>query len=124
MSPGGFILIGNGSTAREEGSSGGDRGVFSLMASRQGTPSLVMSAFPGRDALIERAYRESGSFRDLCADYRKCAAAVERWRRSGGVSCARAGEYTELLDELAAEIEAWLDAVAVSATPLSEGGGQ
>jgi hypothetical protein len=82
-----------------------------LMASRQDTPSLIMRAFPGRDALIERAYRESVSFRDLCRDYRNCAAALERWRRSeDAMSAMRSQEYAELLGVLEAEIATWLEA--------------
>jgi hypothetical protein len=94
------------------------------MVSRQNTQTLVKRAFPGREPLIERVYRESGSFRDLCGDYRKCASVLERWRRSGGVPSPRVDEYTELLDELTEEIEAWLDAVAVCSTRPCEAGGE
>jgi hypothetical protein len=92
------------------------------MISRQNTQSLITRASPGREPLIERLYRESGSFRDLCGDCRKCASALERWRRSGGVPAPRVDEYAELLDELTEEIEAWLDAVAARSTPPCEGG--
>jgi hypothetical protein len=82
------------------------------MVSKQDTRSLINRAFPGRESLIERAYRGSGSFRDLCRDYRNCAAALDRWRRSDGdASSSRAREYAELLAELAQEIESWLDAI-------------
>ena len=81
------------------------------MVSRQNTQTLVTRAFPGREPLIER-------------DYRKCASALERWRRSGGVPSPRVDEYTELLDELTEEIEAWLDAVAVCSTRPCEAGGE
>jgi hypothetical protein len=105
-------LFGDDTPAREEHARGGSRRDVRLMVSRQDTRSLVTSAFPGRESLVERAYRESGSFRDLCGDYRKCAAALERWRRSdGGASSSRAREYAELLNELAREIESWLDAI-------------
>jgi hypothetical protein len=89
--------------------------------SEKNTQTLITCAFSGRELLIERVYRESGSFRDLCGDYRKCASALERWRRLGGASSPRVDEYAELLDELAEEIEAWLDAVAVCATLPCEG---
>lgn len=92
------------------------------MVSRQNTQTLIACAFPGRELLIERVYRESRSFRDLCGDYRKCASALERWRRSGDVSSPRVEEYAELLDELTEEIEVWLDAVAVRPTPPCAGG--
>ena len=85
------------------------------MVARQNTQALVASAFPGRESLVERCYRASSSFRDLCGDYRRCAAALERWRRSeGDASSSRAREYAGLLAELAQEIESWLDAIANS----------
>ena len=81
------------------------------MISKQDTLSLVTRAFPGRDSLIERAYRANRSFRGLCRDYRECAEALERWRRSeASASSSRIREYAELLAALAQEIESWLDA--------------
>ena len=78
----------------------------------QDTPELIASAFPGREALIDRAYRESGSFRDLCRDYRSCAQALERWRRmNGDKPLSRAREYVELLSQLGGEIGACLEAM-------------
>ena len=72
-----------------------------------------MDAFPGRDELIERAFRRNSSFRDLCQDYRKCATALERWRRSDSeASSVRAREYADLLAELELELEGWLDIAA------------
>jgi hypothetical protein len=81
------------------------------MISRQRTRSLIASEFPGRDSLIDHAYRESRSFRDLCRDYRRCAEALDRWRRSDGdSSSSRAREYAELLSQLGSEIASWLEA--------------
>ena len=80
------------------------------MISKQDTLSFVTSALPGRDSLIERAYRANRSFRGLCQDYRKCAEALERWRRSEiSASSSRVREYAELLAALAQEIESWLE---------------
>lgn len=93
------------------------------MVARQDPQWLIKKAFPGRESLVERCYRASGSFRDLCGDYRKCAAALERWRRSeGDVSSSTAREYAELLAELAQEIESWLDEVA-NTSKLTSGNG-
>jgi hypothetical protein len=93
------------------------------MVSRQNTQTLITCAFPGRDALIERAYRASGSFRDLCRDYRKCAEALNGWRRSSDeASTSRAREYAELLSELGREIESWFEAMENGSTPLGRGG--
>ena len=66
-------------------------GVTRLMVSKQDTRSLVKREFPGRESLVERAYRENRSFRDLCGDYRDCAEALERWRRSEGSASFLAG---------------------------------
>jgi hypothetical protein len=110
-------MAGNDAAAGEKESPGSVGREARLMASRRDTPSLIMSAFPGRDALIERAYRESGSFRDLCRDYRNCAAALERWRQSDdATSPARAREYANLLGELEAEIGGWLEACEAGMT--------
>jgi hypothetical protein len=88
------------------------------MISKQDTLSLVTNALPGRDSLIERAYRENRSFRGLCRDYRECAEALERWRRSEiGASSSRVREYAELLAALAQEIESWLKASRLRPEP-------
>ena len=95
------------------------------MGSREDTKACVAAAFPESVSLIERAYRENSSFRDLCRDYRKCAETLETWRQSEDASSSsRAREYAELLSELAEELETWLGDVAVSPAPLSEGGGK
>jgi hypothetical protein len=90
------------------------------MLVRQDARSLVKSAFPGRDALIDRGFQENVSFRDLCRDYRECSLALERWRRlSGADPSARAREYAGLLEMLAEELESCLSAMDdSSAAPL------
>lgn len=81
-------------------------------------------AFPGRGALIEQAFEESESFRDLLCDYQDCAAALERRKRlQGSGSNSQALEYAELLAELAAEIDSWLHAMNSGATASSTRGG-
>ena len=73
--------------------------------------NLIQSSFPGKDRLIEQAFHESRSFRDLCTDYRKCFVALHRWKkRTAPEACQRQLEYTDLLMELGKEIETWLDA--------------
>jgi hypothetical protein len=92
------------------------------VTTRQNTPSLIASEFPGRDALIDHAYREDLSFRDLCRDYRKCAETLETWRRSDdSAASSRAREYAELLAQLSGEVESWLEAVESGSTPLRRG---
>jgi hypothetical protein len=77
-----------------------------------GVLTLIKTSFAGRDDVIERVFDESQAFRDLCHDYRKCVAALRRWKRLEAASTpARAQEYTELLLELDREIQTWLDSV-------------
>jgi len=79
--------------------------------SKSVTLSMIQARFPGRERLIARAFGENRSFRELCVDYRRCAAAVDRWQRSPSNGAAsRQEEYLELLEELGLEIQAWLDA--------------
>jgi len=76
------------------------------------TLRLLREGFPGRDPIVERAYRDNRPFRELCDDYRRCRAALESWRqREDENTDERSREYTELLAELAAEIEVWLQAM-------------
>lgn len=73
--------------------------------------SLIRTTFADQRALVERAYRQSRSFRDLCRDYRRCLAALQRWdEHQEKEKAARRKEYTELLEELSEEIRASLDA--------------
>ena len=89
-----------------------------LVDSSRCSRSLIKRSFPGHDSLIDRAYQESASFRDLCRDYRECAQALERWRRLNGVDLSsRTREYLELLAELAEEVELWLGALESGAVP-------
>jgi len=76
------------------------------------TLSLIREMCPGRDQLIERAYRGNRPFRELCRDYRKCFVALERWKEEDpGHAVPRRQEYTELLGELRGEIQTWLEAM-------------
>lgn len=78
----------------------------------QATVSLIQSVCPGRDRLIERVYRDSPPFRELCHDFRRCVTALDRWTtRPAAEANQRQEEYSELLTELRQEIESWLDAV-------------
>lgn len=82
------------------------------MSPKPDTPSLIRASFPGRDQLIERAYRGNRPFRELCDDYRKCVVALERWKqREANQPVPRWHEYTELLAELRGEIQTWLEAM-------------
>lgn len=92
------------------------------MVARQDGRSLIKSTFPGHDLLIDRAYEENQSFKDLSQDYQSCAVALERWRRmNGDEPSSRAREYTELMAELTNEVESWLRALQHGATLLRRG---
>jgi len=93
------------------------------MTSGRDTLSLIVGELPGRAALIESVYRRNPAFRDLCGDYRRCAAALERWRRSDdAASPAREREYADLLNELRGETVQWLDAMEAHSTPPQQRG--
>ena len=83
------------------------------MTAKRDIAAQIGSSFPGYGRLIDHAYRSDPTFRELCDDYLKCAAALKRWQRSHvEKSSPRSEEYSELLAELAGEVEAWLDAMA------------
>jgi transposase-like protein len=80
------------------------------MKSRQDISAGIKSSFPGYERLIDLAIRDDSSFRELCEDYQMCANALRRWQRlNGEETSSRCEEYSELLTELAEEIETWLD---------------
>ena len=85
------------------------------MNARPEALDLVQTEFPGRDRLIESAYRNNRPFRELCNDYRRCVAAGERWRSlESNQPVPRWQEYRELLGELRSEIQTWLEAMESS----------
>ena len=84
------------------------------------TLKLIQTSFPGRDQLIEKAFSDTQSFRDLCEDYRKCFAALHRWKRRTTVEASpRRQEYTNLLMELGQEIETWLEDAETESPPTN-----
>ena len=90
------------------------------MAAKRDIAAQISSSFPGNERLIDRAYRDDPTFRELCDDYAGCAAALERWQRSSDEeSSSRTQEYSELLAELADEVQAWLDEMVNDSARLS-----
>ena len=76
------------------------------------TLTLIRASFPHHDKVITRAFRENRSFRELCEDYRRCVAALHRWKkRQATEPPPRWKEYAELQVELGDEIQTWLEAV-------------
>ncbi len=91
------------------------------MAAKRDTAAQISSSFPGHERLIDHGYRNDPTFRELCDDYVRCAAALKRWQRSHGEkSSPRSEEYSELLAELADEVEAWIDGMADDSSRVSE----
>lgn len=77
------------------------------------TLELIKREFATREKAIECAFKTSESFRALCRDFRDCARALARCRKSESEEMRlRAAEYSELLMELMGEIEARLHAIA------------
>ena len=78
------------------------------------TLRLIQTLFPGREDLVEDAFRDP-RFRDLCEDYSRCDAALHRWKQlTTAESVPRRQEYTELLADLGREIETWLEAMDIA----------
>ena len=83
------------------------------------TLRLTQTSFPGREHLIEDAFR-SQRFRELCEDYRRCDVALDRWNREEeSVTTQRCEEYSELLKELGQEIETWLEDAETESPPTN-----
>jgi len=80
------------------------------MKSRQNISAGIKSSLPGYERLIDLAFRDDSSFRELCEDYQRCATALSRWQRLNGEEpSSRCEEYSELLVELVGDIKTWLD---------------
>jgi hypothetical protein len=65
----------------------------------------VSKRFPDRMNAIKRLFRENEVFQGLCEDYRRCAEAVEHWKRSTSEEASLLRkEYEALLRDLETEI--------------------
>jgi hypothetical protein len=72
----------------------------------------IKREFGSREKVIEWTFASCPSFRALCGDYVACSRALARCRHPGSKeACIREAEYSELLQELAVEIETRLHAV-------------
>jgi hypothetical protein len=70
--------------------------------------------FPARKQAIEELAARDEEFRDLCIDFADAEAELQRWEQSTDPKREeRCAEYAELVDDLAREIEAALDAAAI-----------
>ena len=72
----------------------------------------VLSRFPDHQETIKRLFREKETFQTLCEDYRKCLEALKYWNRCSSPDAPkRRAEYSDLLEELEAEILEYTNAV-------------
>ncbi|CAN7418061.1 hypothetical protein LJR231_002679 [Phyllobacterium sp. LjRoot231] len=76
--------------------------------------SAVERRFPTRKQAIEELAARDEEFRDLCIDFADAEAELHRWENATGPKRGeRCAEYAELVNDLAREIEAALDAAAI-----------
>ena len=64
----------------------------------------VLARFPGSGDQIRKLFQEDEPFRELCADYGECLAALRRFRKEGAVRDDQIEQYTELLVNLEQEL--------------------
>ncbi len=68
-------------------------------------PSTVIQRFPEHLETIKHLFKKSPNFQTLCSDYRRCANALEFWKKSDrNEAQIRREEYETLLHELESEI--------------------
>ncbi|EHK77971.1 hypothetical protein SM0020_10965 [Sinorhizobium meliloti CCNWSX0020] len=80
--------------------------------------TAVKSRFPARVQAIDELLARNEDFRDMCADYALAEDELRKWRSSQAPDRdRRIDEYNELVEGLAAEIDAALDAAAVATFP-------
>ena len=66
---------------------------------------LVLQRFPDRKEELRNLYRTSESFQSICHSYQECSEALAYWTNSDLETAPdRQREYTELINELEAEI--------------------
>ena len=79
-----------------------------------GLYALVLGErFPARELEVRRLYARDEEFRCACEDYEEAMKALQHWECIER-NAARADEYRQLADEIAAEIAARLDAASES----------
>ena len=72
--------------------------------------AAAVDRFPGRELEIHRLSARNPNFLAACEDFADALAALGHWRSMGDGAGERAEEYRQLVDELAAEVLAALDA--------------
>jgi hypothetical protein len=66
----------------------------------------LLKRFPNSTDVIKRLFREDKAFQSICEDYRRCAEAIEHWRRSTSEEASLLRkEYENLLQDLETEIQ-------------------
>lgn len=71
--------------------------------------AAVVNRFPERELEIHRLCSREPEFGAVCEDYGDALGALRHWQTQGPAGAARALEYHQFLQELEAEILAFLD---------------
>ena len=66
----------------------------------------VLEILPGHGDRIRSLVQDDELFRELCADYAECAAALRRFRAFGADAAAQVAQYSELRADLEKELVA------------------
>ena len=72
--------------------------------------AAALHRFPDRELEIHRLSGRSTEFASACEDFADALTAYDHWRAVGAAGEVRADEYRDLVEELAAELLARLDA--------------
>lgn len=72
------------------------------------TVARLERAFADGSAQLERSYRSSGEFREICNDYCLCEIILEQFRSGSAMGGRKVADYERMQSRLADEIHDWL----------------
>lgn len=72
------------------------------------TVARLERAFADGSAQLERSYRTSEDFREICNDYCECDVILEKFRSGSAMSDREVADYERMQSRLADEIRDWL----------------
>ncbi|MEZ5276100.1 MAG: hypothetical protein R3F07_06965 [Opitutaceae bacterium] len=70
--------------------------------------TCLLRVLPDRRAQIERSYRVSSDFREICDDYADCVAILETIAGGSRREPTAVADYEEMRERLEQEIREWL----------------
>lgn len=73
-------------------------------------PREITALFPSEETAIRMLFNEDEAFRELCADYTDCVAALDRLQKDQAGVSARIDEYEELRVNLEKDLANWISA--------------